>query len=323
MDKYVVSVIATVKNEAHNIERVIDSLLAQTRLPDEIVLVDGGSTDGTVATVKRFVSQGAPIKLLLADGSNISQGRNLAIRNARGEIIASTDAGVVLHPEWLANLLAGFRGVSGDSREVDVVSGFFVADCSTAFETAMGATVLPGLGDVDPKSFLPSSRSVAFRRSAWESIGGYPEWLDYCEDLIFDLDLRKAGCRYVFAPNAVVHFKPRGTLRSFARQYFLYARGDGKAGLWPKRHAVRYLTYLVAPLAMVLGFWYKILWLLVFLGAAAYLRRPYQRLLPKLTGYSLIDITTAILLVPVIRIVGDLSKMAGYPAGVWWRLKNR
>ena len=82
----------------------------------------------------------------------------------------------------------------------DVVSGFFLADAATLFETAMGATVLPDLADVDPATFLPSSRSVAFTRQAWQRVGGYPEWLDYCEDLVFDLRLRAAGCRFAFAP---------------------------------------------------------------------------------------------------------------------------
>lgn len=331
-----VSVIVTVKNEAANIERLVGSLLAQTRQVEEIVIVDGGSTDATVDIIKRFVAQGAPITLVNAAGCNISQGRNLAVKAARGEIIASTDAGVTLHPDWLANLVAGFGSADGfhsvvtpeggsiGSTNVGVVSGFFVPDCSTVFESAMGATVLPELADVKPDSFLPSSRSVAFRRSAWEAVGGYPEWLDYCEDLVFDLNLKRAGIKFGFAPHAIAYFKPRGNLRSFIRQYFLYARGDGKAGLWPKRHAVRYFTYLLfAPLALVLGFWYKILWLVVLLGAAAYLRRPYERLLPFLPDYRPIDRIKAILLVPVIRVVGDLSKMMGYPVGLWWRVRNR
>ena len=109
----------------------------------------------------------------------------------------------------------------------------------------MGATVLPRLGDVKPEKFLPSSRSVAFTKAAWQAVGGYPEWLDYCEDLVFDFALLEKYRPFAFAPEAIAHFRPRGSLKSFFRQYYLYARGDGKANLWLKRHLIRYGTYLV------------------------------------------------------------------------------
>ena len=112
----------------------------------------------------------------------------------------------------------------------------------------MGATVLPAREDVSPERFLPSSRSVAFRKAAWAAAGGYPEWLDYSEDLVFDLALKARGCRFVFVPQALAYFRPRGSLRAFYLQYYRYARGDGKADLWRKRHAIRYATYLGGPL---------------------------------------------------------------------------
>jgi GT2 family glycosyltransferase len=200
----------------------------------------------------------------------------------------------------------------------DVASGFFRADPHTVFERALGATTLPTREDVDANRFLPSSRSVLFRRSAWEKVGGYPEWLDYCEDLVFDLALKRAGSRFLFVPQAIAHFRPRGSLRTFFRQYYLYARGDGKAGLWPRRHAIRYAAYLIAILAVATR--NRIVWLLP-LGVAAYTRRPYDRL--DVTGLSLLETGYALTLVPVIRFVGDVAKMLGYPVGVGWRLRRR
>ena len=78
---------------------------------------------------------------------------------------------------------------------------------------------IPVFADVDPATFLPSSRSVAFRKSAWEAASGYPEWLDYCEDLVFDLALADHGLTCRFAPGAIVRFRPRGSLRGFWKQY--------------------------------------------------------------------------------------------------------
>ena len=189
----------------------------------------------------------------------------------------------------------------------------------------MGATVLPVEADVDPDRFLPSSRSVAFRKEAWQMVGGYPEWLDFCEDLVFDFALRDAGCRFSFVPGAVAYLRPRSSLGAFWHQYFQYARGDGKANLWRERHAVRYVTYLLAaPLVIFAGLIHHPLWWsLLIAGAVVYLWAPYRRLWPMLRGLSLRERVKAVLWVPVIRLWGDVAKMVGYPVGVWWRLRHR
>lgn len=318
-----VSVIATVKNEATSIGALLDTLAAQTRPPDEIVIVDGGSTDGTVTAIQAHpLFHAGCLRLLVRRGANISQGRNAAIEVAQGEIIASTDAGVRLVPAWLAELLRPFQEVSPPP---DVVGGFFLPDPHTVFEIAMGATVLPALSDIDPARFHPSSRSVAFRKVAWAAVGGYPAWLDYCEDLHFDFALRKAGFRFAFAPQAIAYFRPRSTLQAFFRQYYLYARGDGKADFWRLRHAVRYGTYLVAlPALIFLGFASSPLWWsLLLLGAAGMFWTPYRRLLPAIRRLSWPDKLHAAAWVPVIRIIGDVAKMVGYPVGLRWRWQHR
>jgi glycosyltransferase involved in cell wall biosynthesis len=320
-----VSVIATVLNEGPAVERLLDSLAVQSRPPDEVLIVDGGSTDGTLEVLQGWAWSGQlPLRILAEPGANISQGRNAAIAAASGDVIASTDAGVQLEDGWLEALTAPFETLSRD-RFVAAVAGWFVAEPQTLFEAAMGATVLPHLREIEAEQFLPSSRSVAFRKAAWEAVGGYPEWLDYCEDLIFDLRLRALYGPFLFVPQAVVHFRPRGNLPAFFRQYYQYARGDGKADLWRKRHAIRYLTYLLAgPLLVTLALLHSPWWWLALLaGAVAYTATPYRRLGPMLTPYGPLDRLKAVLLVPVIRVAGDLAKMIGYPVGLIWRWRNR
>ena len=128
-----------------------------------------------------------------------------------------------------------------------------------------------------------------------------------------------------FAPQAVVYFRPRSNLRAFFKQYYQYARGDGKADLFRRRHAIRYLTYLVAlPLLLTLGALVSAWWwlLLLFLGSLGLFYTPYRRLpllWKNLSGYGKIQ---AIFWVPVIRITGDAAKMIGYPVGWKWRLER-
>lgn len=314
------ALIMTVKNEADALPRLFETLALQTKQVDEIVVADGGSTDATVQML-RAVSLAVPIRVLECPGANISQGRNAAIRATDAEIIASMDAGVRLDPHWFERITAPYFGENAP----DVVSGFFLPDTRGAFETALAATTLPELRDIRPETFLPSSRSVSFRRAAWEKIKGYPEWLDYCEDLIFDLDLKRAGYRFQFQPDALVYFRPRPTLGKFFRQYYLYARGDGKANLFGKRHLARYATYLGAiPISFLLLPFFPLLSVVMWLvGAYSLFGTPYRRLLRAWTRLSSSEKIAALVQVPIIRITGDAAKMLGYPVGVWWRLHNK
>src|SRR5262245_13874327 len=315
-----VSLICTVRNEGKTIQKLLDSLLHQSRCPDEAIFVDGGSTDDTVSILQKFAETGPVlVRVIIAPGANISQGRNMAIKAAAGPIIASTDAGVRLDQYWLEALIRPFQ----EEPPASVVSGFFVADPQSVFEVAMGATVLPRVEEINPVTFLPSSRSVAFLKSSWRKTGGYPEWLDFCEDLIFDFRLRDEVGTFAFAPEAVAYFRPRSSLKAFFKQYYQYARGDGKADLWRKRHAIRYFTYLVAlPLLVGLGVWVSPwIWLVGFsLGGLGLFYTPYKRLFATWQGLSRLEKLQAAAWAPVIRVTGDIAKMVGYPAGWKWRL---
>jgi glycosyltransferase involved in cell wall biosynthesis len=315
-----VALIATVLNEGDSIRPLMDTLVAQSRQPDEIILVDGGSTDHTVAVIQSYRGR-LPLTVLERPGANISQGRNTAIAAADAEIIAVTDAGVRLHPEWLARLTAPFEA----DPATQVVAGFFLPDAHTPFEVAMGVTVLPEVRDIDPARFMPSSRSVAFHRQAFERAGRYPEWLDYCEDLILDFNLHRLVGAFAFAPDAVAYFRPRASLRAFFRQYFLYARGDGKANLFFRRHLIRYLTYLAAlPLILFAGIFLSPWWLLALVAGAGYIvAAPYRRLARQWEGLKLSQRLAAVWWVPIIRVTGDIAKMIGYPVGWLWRLRHR
>jgi glycosyltransferase involved in cell wall biosynthesis len=313
-----VSVTITVLNEADSLPGLLDSLAAQTRLPDEVVVCDGGSTDATLVLLKGETR--LPLEVVQRPGGNISQGRNVAIGAADGDVIAVTDAGVRLDPRWLERIVAPF-----ENADTQTVAGFFVPDPQTVFEMAMGATVLPELRDIKPDRFLPSSRSVAFRKRAWAAVGGYPEWLDYCEDLIFDIRLRTRYGPFAFVPGATVRFRPRSSLRAFSVQYYRYARGDGKADLWRKRHMIRYLTYLVAvPLVAVVGAagdpWW---WALYLISVPGMFWTGWRRLVRMWGELSRGERLIAALWVPVIRVMGDVAKMVGYPVGLWWRWRHR
>lgn len=318
-----ISLVCTVRDEADNIAHLLDSMLAQTRPPDEIVVNDCMSRDATPEIVRAYAARDGRIRLVTG-GFNISSGRNNAVRAARGAIVACTDAGLILDPAWLANLVAPI-----EAGAADLVGGYYQPAPQSLFELTLGAVNYRDLDEIDPASFLPFGNCMAFRKALWEQVGGFPEWLSHSEDLYFDLEAERLGFRRAFAPGAVIYFRPRSSLRAFARQYYFYARGDGVGDLWRKRHLARYGAYgalLGLLLAAASWPWARLpVAALAALGAAGYTREPYRRLWRRLRGRPPHERAYAIALVPVIRLVGDLAKMAGYPAGVRLRgsLKER
>jgi glycosyltransferase involved in cell wall biosynthesis len=218
---------ATLLNEAEHLPEFLDSLLAQTRRPQQIVLVDGGSKDDSRKIIRRYIAKGAPIELVKKPGANRSLGRNTAVRRSAQPIIAMCDVGCRLAPDWLDKIVAPI-----ERGEAEVVSGYYAPEAKTLMARAIAAATVPTAAEVNPKTFLPSSRSVAFLKSAWEKCEGYPEWNSDGEDTLFDLALKKSGARFYFAPEALVYWQQRGSLKELYRQFYRYALSDGQAGLF-------------------------------------------------------------------------------------------
>ena len=310
-----ITVIMPVLNEADTITTVLDSLVKQTHQPDEVIVVDGGSQDNTVSILESYKDR-LPLRILHRPNGNISISRNLAVLQASHDIIAATDAGTRLDEHWLENITHPLL----TDEQIQIVGGYYEIDARTPLQQAIGAIDSRLSNQINPDKYLPNSRSIAFRRAAWERVGGYPEWLDYCEDLVFSYRVKIAyGMRDVFEPDALLRYEPRATIHEFFWQYFRYARGDGKAGLWWKRHIVRFTVYgVLLPLLFALGLIiHPVVWLeLVCLGML-YLYAPFHRL------HNFNPHWSAYVWLPVVRLVGDAAKLIGYPIGVWWRWHNQ
>ena len=116
-----VSIVATVLNEIRDIDRLVTSLLAQEPPAAEVIVVDGGSTDGTwerLVSLQASDGRLVPIRdescsLKFSPGP-VARGRNVAIKAARSSLIACSDAGCRYAPNWLKNLTAPL--VSGEAE---------------------------------------------------------------------------------------------------------------------------------------------------------------------------------------------------------------
>jgi GT2 family glycosyltransferase len=177
--------------------------------------------------------------------------------------------------------------------------------------------------EVDPDRFLPVGRSMAFRREWWERVGGFPEWVGNCEDLMFDLRVREAGGRFGFAPDAICIWYPSRSLRKFFAKYLSYARGDGRAGLWTRRHLLRYAAYATGAATLALAWREPIAWALLTLGFLAYAWKFHRRLSRIPPGEGAWSAIASRALLPVILVAGDVAKMIGYPVGLLSRRRAK
>ncbi len=311
-----VAVCATVRNEAADAAPLVASLRDQSLAADEIVIADGGSTDGTFEALRAAAAGDSRVRLLRAPGTNIAAGRNRAIAATEAPLVAVTDAGLRRSPHWLASLVATVQGEPLAAGSY----GYILAAPETTFEAALGAVALPLAAQIDPARYPPSSGSALFRRSWLQRVGGYPEWLAHGEDLWLDREIWHAGGWFRHAPGADVGIRPRSTVSAFFRQYFLYAAGDGHAGMLRPRHALRFGAYALG-LALLLAPAPASRILLALL-AGAYLGGCMRRVPAMVRHSDAANPLTATAFAPLLRMVGDLAKMTGFVAGLSRRLRR-
>lgn len=302
-----VSLILTLLNEADTLESTLKGIDDQTRAPDQTVIVDGGSTDRTLQILQAWVAERPSFIVRTKPGANIATGRNEAIGEADGPIIAVTDAGCTPDPHWLEELTKPLERI-----DVDLAMGFYRPDPQSRFERLICCLNLPDAEEIDPTKFMPSSRSVAFKKYVWERTGGYPEWLAVGEDMHFNFAVLQKGFKRTFVPQAVVSWRLRPDLGSTLRQYFRYAQGDGQAAMYPRRHALRFATY-AGGLALLGAAVRKPTLLAVPAVVGAFRMLPaYQRARRRLSPN---EAAIAVVTLPAYEMLIDAAKMAGYLSG--------
>lgn len=224
-----VSVIVPVRDEEQSIRELLDSLLKQTRPPDEIVITDGGSVDATPEIIEEYIQKGAPVRLIRAGAALPGRGRNLGSAAAQFEWLGFTDAGIRVEDKWLEALTA--RAAQDES--VDIVYGSMEPVTDTFFKECAAITYVPPPVLHDEIITRPRFIASAFmRREAWAKVNGFPEDLRSAEDLIFMDRLEAAGYHAVFEPRALVYWNLRPTLLTTFKRFLVYSRNNIRAGLW-------------------------------------------------------------------------------------------
>jgi glycosyltransferase involved in cell wall biosynthesis len=306
-----VSLIATVFNEENTINSFLNSAFSQSKLPDEIIIVDGGSTDTTVSIISKLKTQisNKQINLkLIAKKGNRSVGRNEAIRSSSNEIIACSDAGCILDEYWIKNITEPLKDL-----KVDVVSGYYRGQAKTVFEKCLIPYALVMPDKVDPANFLPATRSMAFRKSIWKKVGGFSEDLSNNEDYAFANRLKKDNANILFEKNAIVYWRPRSNLKEAFIMFYRFAKGDAESHIFRPKVSLIFLRYSIGLLLIAMYLLLKSnlmlnsLFVMIFIYFVWSVAKNYKYVL---------DIR-AILFLPIIQVTSDVAVILGTIRGLF------
>jgi glycosyltransferase involved in cell wall biosynthesis len=310
------SFVTTVYNEEKTIEKFLDSLFFQTKKVDEIIIVDGESTDKTVSILKhqaaRFKRKTIRFEIIIKKG-NRSVGRNEAIKNATGNIILCSDAGNILDKKWVEYIVKPFS-----DPKVDVVAGYYKGRTRNSFQKCLVPYVLVMPDQVNPEKFLPATRSIAFKKSVWKKVGKFPEAFSHNEDYVFANKLKDSGAKIFFTKDAIVHWMPRNTWRETFVMFYRFALGDAESNIIRTNVLLLFARYLLGLYLILLSAMYKNYWsvLLVIMGLFIYILWSIKK------NYRYIKKPYAVSILPRLQFLADSAVITGTISGMLKKVKQ-
>ena len=231
--KPLVSVIVPLYNAAPFIRECLESIVASDYRPLEVIVVDDGSTDTSLAEAKAFAATHAEVKVIHQANAGVSATRNRAIREAKGEYILPVDADDKISAHYIG------KAVAAMTDEVRVVG------CRAEFFGArQGEWTLPPYspGLLARKNMIPISS--LFRKVDWQRVGGFCEEEIYREDWDFWISLMELGGTYVRLDEIGLFYRVQaGSRRSKAK-----AQKHVIVDAINRRHAAYEERYLGGPL---------------------------------------------------------------------------
>lgn len=217
-----ISVIIPTFNEEENIAQCLVSLSHQDipRTDYEIIVVDGGSKDSTCEIAKKYAD-----KVFTQTSKKVGGARNDGVREAKGDIVATTDADCILPPHWIKNLAEDFK----DPKVVQVYGPVYPIEegIGNGFSLLL-ANTFARIGYYSKTFYYTLGCNTAFRKAAFIKAGMY-RCIDAGDDLEIAMRMKDEG-KIFFDNRLKVGFSMRryqkfGTLQSLYEWIYIVSKG--------------------------------------------------------------------------------------------------
>ncbi len=257
-----ISLIATVFNDVEGTRKFLRRMDEQTRRPDEIVILDAGSRDGTYEALLEYQDRcSIPMKLLQQVRCKPAPSRNICAREATYDLLAVTDIGCDWEPQWLEELVAPMEQ---DPSLAAVMGSWRIAweDQQTPWARA-DYFLQPNIELRATPTSLAANRAIVYWKEFYLGLGGLPEDLTFAgDDLLLAVQIQRSGRKIGAAPVPRCTWERPQEYRVLVKEARRYARGSAEAGfsgrgfiLVSARLAVEFLMLLSGIVLLCLGKW--------------------------------------------------------------------
>lgn len=246
-----VSIFLTVRNEERDLAEAVRRVLDQDYAgPFEVVLAVGPSHDRTAEIAAKLAAEEPRLIVVENPSGWTPAGLNAAIRAASHDLLVRVDGHSHIAADYVSHVVKVLR-----SSDAANVGGIMVPEGRTSFEKAVAVAMSSSFG-IGSAPFHTGGRAGpadsvylgAFRRDALEAVGSYDEEYLRAQDWELNYRLRQAGYVVWFDPEIRVGYRPRGSWRQLATQFF-------RSGRW-RNHVMRHhpdtasMRYLAPPIAL-------------------------------------------------------------------------
>lgn len=315
------SIIIPIYNRPEELEELLLSLTQQTKAPDEVIVVEDGSTIPADHVVSKYENQ-LPVKYFVQENSGQGFARNSGYERAKGDYLIVFDSDCIIPKQYLekvndflgANRVDAFGGPDGALDEFTPIQKA-INHSMTSFMTTGGIRgSKKNIGVYHPRSF-----NMGISKEVYVKTSGY--LIPFMgEDLEFSARIIKNGFKTALIPEALVYHKRRTSLLQFYKQLRYFGRARiNLTRFHPEQLSLIHLFPLMFTLGLLLG----VLSLVVYPMFAAVVLGVYVVYMVSVALEALWR--TKSVLVSLLAPFATLLQFTGYAAGLvaeWVRKKK-
>ncbi|MDB4713777.1 glycosyltransferase family 2 protein [Akkermansiaceae bacterium] len=324
-----ITVICPTFNEEGHISRLLEDMVAQSISQDtyELLIVDGGSSDKTVAIIEKFVNQFSFIKFLKNPKKIVPCAMNLGISRALGKIIIRVDAHSSYPKDYLLRLSSSLEELNADNVGAVCITDVINKNRKTlAIREVLSSKF--GVGNslfrtgVDKVTEVDTVPFGCYKKEVFERLGFFNTQLVRNQDIEFNSRIKRAGGKIFLLPDLRCRYYARERFRDLFKNNYNNGKWNiltiyftNKLDSLSLRHFIP-LTFLASLFAPILGslFWFPFIYLAIFsFGLYFFLMTFISFRISKKKRTNLAYLLTAFITLHTSYGLGSLTAILGLP----------